>query len=58
MVIEDGGATNFKLGSLFMHHVQTCLHEDHEYFQTGRYSSRSNAFIPHGRFDLLLENSW
>ena len=33
------------------------LHEDHELFKQGRYSNRSNAFIQHGRFDLLLENS-
>jgi len=27
-------------------------------FKHVRYSNRSNAFIQHGRFDLLLENSW
>ena len=34
------------------------LHEDHEDYQTRRYSNPSYAFIQHGRFDLRLENSW
>jgi len=37
--------------------------EDHRYlritiFKYGRYSYRSDTFIQHMRFDLLLENSW
>jgi len=30
MAMEDGGATIFKLGSLFMHPFFNVLHEDHE----------------------------
>jgi len=35
MVIEDGGATNFNLGSLFMHHVQTCCTRITNIFKQG-----------------------
>jgi len=44
MVMEDGGVTHFKLDRLFMYHFPTCC--------------MSNAFLQHGRFDLLPENSW
>jgi len=50
MIMADGDVTCFKLGSLF----NNVLHEDHEHFQT----KSDIAIIQHGRFDLLLENSW
>jgi len=58
MVMEDGGATHFKLGSVFMHPVSTCCTRITDKFKHGRYSNRSNACIQYGRFDLLLQNSW
>jgi len=58
MVMEDGGATKFKLGCLFMQPVLTCCTRITTIFLHCRYPNRSNAFIQHGRFDLLLENSW
>jgi len=57
MIMKDGSATMFKLGSSFMHLVRTCCTRI-TIFKQGRYSYRGNAFIQHGRFDLLLENSW
>jgi len=51
MVIEDGSATNFKLGSLFMHPFSTCCTRITTIFKHCRYSNQSNAFIQHGRFD-------
>jgi len=48
MIMADGGVTFVKLGSLFNNVL------DHEHFQT----KSDIAIIPHGRFDLLLENSW
>jgi len=58
MVMKDGGATNFKLGSLFMHPFSTCCTRITNIFKHGRYSNWSNAFIQHGRFDLQLETPW
>jgi len=58
MVMEDGGATHFNLGCLFMHPVSTCCTRITNIFKHGRYSNRSKAFLQHGRFDLRLENSW
>jgi len=56
MVMEDGGATHFNLGSLFLHSVLTCCTRITNIFKHGRYSNRCNAFIQHGKIDLLLEN--
>ena len=56
--MEDGGATHFKLGSLFMLPFSSCCTRITNSFKHGRYSNRSNAFIQHGRFDLRMENSW
>jgi len=56
MVMEDGGVTNFKLGSLFIYPVPTGCTSITNIFKHGWYSYRSNEFIQHGRFDLLLEN--
>jgi len=58
MAMEDGGATIFKLGSLFMHPFSTCCTMITNSFKHGRYSNQSSAFLQHGRFDLQLENSW
>ena len=58
MVMEDGCATNLKLESSFMHPVSTCCTRITNIFKHGQYSNQTNAFIQHGRFDLLLENSW
>jgi len=58
MIMEDGCVTHLKLGSLFMHHVPTCCTSITNLFKHGRYSYQSNAFIQHGRSDLLLGNSW
>jgi len=58
MFMEDGGVTNVKLGSLFMHPVSTCCTRINNMFKQGRYSNQSNVFIQHRKFDLLLENSW
>jgi len=55
MVTEDGGVTSFKLRSLFMQPVRMCCTD---IFKHGQYSYLSNAFIQHGKFDLLVENSW
>jgi len=52
------GVTHFKLGSLLMHPVPTCCRRIMGIFKQGQYSYRCNAFIQHGRFDLLLEKSW
>jgi len=58
MAMEDGGTTNFKLGSLFMHPFSTCCTRITNIFKHSWYSNRSNACIQHGKFDKLLENSW
>ena len=58
MVMEDGCTTNVKLGSSIIHPVPTCCMRITNIFKHGRYSYWRNAFIQHGRFDLLLENSW
>jgi len=58
MVMEDGGVTHLKLGSLFMHPVPTYFTRITNMFKHGRYSNRSNEIIQHGRFDLWLENVW
>ena len=50
MIMEDG-ATNFMLGSLFMHPVSMCCTRITNSFKHGRYSYPSNAFIQHGRFN-------
>jgi len=51
MVMGDGSATKFKLVSVFVHLDSTfCTN----IFKHDRYCNRSNAFIQHGRFDLLL----
>jgi len=55
MVMEDGGVTCFKLESVFIHPVPTCCTRITNIFKHGPYSYRSNAFIQHGRFDLLLD---
>jgi len=55
MAMEDVVATNFKLGSLFMHAFLTCCTRITNSFKHGRYSNRSNAVIQHGRFDLRLD---
>jgi len=56
--MEDGSATHFKLVILFMQLVSTCCTRITNIFKHDRYSYRSNAFKQHGRFDLLLDNSW
>jgi len=56
MVMKDGSVTDFKLESSFMYLFPTCCTRITNIFKHGRYSYRSNAFIQHGRFDLLLEN--
>jgi len=38
MVMENGGVTNFKLGSLFMHPVPTCCTRITNIFKHGWYS--------------------
>jgi len=54
MVMKDGGSvTIFKLGSSLMHALRTCCTRI-PIFKHGRYTDRSNAFIQHRRFDLLL----
>jgi len=58
MVMEDGSVTTFKLGSSFIHSVPTCCMKVTDMFKHRRYSNRSNAFIQHGRIDLLLDKSW
>jgi len=58
MAMEDGGATHFKLASLFMHSFSTYCTRITNSFKHGRYSNRSNAFLLHGRFDLRLEILW
>jgi len=57
MVMKDGVVTYFKLGSLFMHPFPTCFTRITKLFKQGWYSYRSNKFIPHGRCDMLLDNS-
>ena len=48
--------TIFKLGSSLMHPVRMCCTRI-TIFKHGRYSYQSNAFIQHGRFDLLLDKT-
>jgi len=56
--MEDGGATYFKLGSLFMHPVSTYCTRITNSLKHGWYSNRSIAFLQYRRFDLRVENSW
>jgi len=60
MVMEDGSVTN-----IYSWEVHSCIlfqcvahGEFTNIFKHGQYSNRSNAFIQHGRFDLLLYTSW
>jgi len=57
MVMEGASVTNFELGSSFMHSVPTRCTRITNIFKHGRYPYRSNAFLQHRRFDLLLESS-
>ena len=52
--MEDGGATYFKLGCLFMHHVSTCWTGITNSFKHGR----SNAFIQHGFFPEMTKTRY
>jgi len=38
--------------------INSCFNEDHKYFNHGRYSNPSNAYLQHEKLDLLLEKSW
>ena len=57
VVMKDRSVTNAKLGSSFMYPVPTCCTQITNIFKYGRYPNLSNAFIQHGRLDLLLENA-
>jgi len=45
MIMEDGGAIKFKLGSLFLHPFPTCCTRITLIFKHDRHSNWSNAFI-------------
>jgi len=59
MDMENGGVTQFKLGSLFIHPVPMCCTRITNIFKHSRYYYMywSDAFIQRGLFDLLLDNS-